>query len=308
MKSLPLIFALIYITLGNVKAQNQDAFPDFAPNKKDTILPWEMDDSVFTIQRKLFQTASKHLCQGDTIGAISLLEQYVKEFPKNVYIKTVKVRLGQLYTDLGNLSTAETILNSVLETLNNDEGFLFEVQSVGNCPPIIQGLFYPTKTNSNACIALNEIAMKRKNYKKALDYLVLSETKYFPSTECGNGSDMMKMMIEERFIKYFLTIGDTSSAIKRAMENLFISSQSNVILLRQLLLRNHTEKEVFDEVEKAISNVYFVKKSNENRIETPFSLFEYSINNLGRVYFSDVRELRESLKKDRIFQILKTGQ
>ena len=120
--------------------------------------------------------------------------------------------------------------------------------------------------------------MKRKNYKKALDYLVLSETTYFPYTGCGEGFYANKMIIEQHFIKYYLSIGDTVSAIKRAMENLIIdvgsiNSNNNALKLRQLLLKNHSEKELFDEVEKSISNIYFTNKE----LNKPFSALSFSV-------------------------------
>ena len=293
----------------SVKAQKvDDAFPDFTSGNEDSLY---LNPKIDTVnegkQFKILIEVNTSLCQGDTMTTINLLNQYTLDFPKSVMTKMVKVKTGQLYIDLGNLVMAETLFNSVLDMPVGNQGVLFYFEKKEICKPIFEFSNYK-EANSNACIALNYIEMKRRNYEKALDYLVLAETKYFPSTGCGNGDDMNRAIIQEHFIKYYLSIGDTTNAIKRAMGNLMIGNYSNALLLRQLLLRNHSEKQVVNEVERGILNVYFIKSSDNKRIKTPFSLFEYSIDDLGRCSFDDVREFRKSLMTYRSFKLLKTGK
>jgi hypothetical protein len=310
-------FIITIILASSVECSSQEAiddFPDFTKSKssvEDTTKIIEIDYSRVL---QLLNSATIRLCLKDTTKSIGLLNSYINEFADSGLDRLVKIKLGQLYTETGNLILAEETYNSVLSTKNTKNDFLVTPKDIENCKPLIKISEY-REAKSNACLGLYKLSMLRNDNKKALEYLNLSITKYFPYTGCGNGDETNELFINKHFVEYYASIGDTKMAINKALDMLLHDDNSRTSRevagqLRSLLLRKYTEKEIFEEIEKGISNIYRAKyiEKGEEKEKIYFTLFGRNIDRINIYSGSNEVEIRGYLRKFVNIKFLKEGK
>lgn len=289
---------------------NEDAFPDFSKpdDKQEEELKFDISRAI-----QLVNTAVVNLCEKDTAKTIELLSLFTDDYVNTGMDRLIGVKLGQLYAETNNLIAAEKAFMAVLSAglIKNNLG-VFSPKEIENCDVIIQPSNF-TKAKTMACIGLYHLEMKQKDYKKAHQYLVLANSKYFPITSCGNGIEMYLVQNNKYFVDYFLTIGDTLGAINQYLDFIFkdrdyANSKGNAMKLKHLLLKKYTQKEINEEIEKGISGIYKKKiiVKGEEKESIYFSLFDHLIDDTNFYYRKTIEgDIRISLRQNETLLILK---
>jgi tetratricopeptide (TPR) repeat protein len=293
MKLLTLILMLnISISTTCMAQVAEDAFPDFTTLNKDSINKIEEKDEIDIYKElQLIDSAATHLCEKDTAKTIELLSRFMGEFPNSGMDRFVGVKLGQLYTETGNFIEAEKAFNTVLSTnyLRRNSS-IFYPPEIENCDLMIDGRKFK-ETKANACFGLYDLEMRKKNYKKAYESLILANTVHLPYKECGNGIEMSIVNYNKYFVDYFLKTGDTTKAINQSFDIIFEDyrykvSKENVHILKGLLLKKYTQKAINNEIEKAISGLYKKRtiENGEEKEKIYFCLFGYCIDAINKTF------------------------
>ena len=270
----------------------EDAFPDFTNLKNDSINKTE-EGKVFDFDKayKLIDSASINLCEKDTAKTIELLSDFMNEYPYSGIDRLVGVKLGQLYTETGDFFEAEKVFYTVLSTTYlRKDATTFSSKEIENCALMIDGNKFK-EADANACFGLYYLMMKEKSYEKAYEYLILANTTYLPYKECGNGVEMSIINHNKYFVDYFLKTGDTTKAINKSLDIIledyrYRVSKENVGILRAVLLKKYTSKQINDEIEKGILSLYkkTIIENGEIKENIYFCLFGYFIDAINKEY------------------------
>ena len=166
----------------------------------------------------------------------------------------------------------------------------FSSKEIENCALMIDASKFK-ETEANACFGLYYLIMKEKSYEKAYEYLVLANTTYLPYKECGNGIEMSIINHNKYFVDYSLKTGNTTKAINKSLDIIledyrYRVSQENVGILRAVLLKKYTSKQINDEIKKGISELYkkTIIENGEIGENIYFCLFGYFIDAINKEF------------------------
>ena len=242
---------------------------------------------------ELIHKAAVSLCSNDTLRTIELMESYISEYggPES--------DLGP-YNTLGNIyyfGLHDTINAVRVWKLGLDAGRSNYFNSfIHKCG--LSKLAYQRANKADICVELARHFTHIGEYDEALAYLQLADTDHLPTYGgCANGMIMYRTMLTLHFATTFLAKGDTTHAMQRLVEY-FLSWESYsddvTLLLRDVLLKYHTQSQINDEVRQAIKTLTIVKRPNSDTEQARFTLFGHSTTTYSS---GTIRQARRSIRE-----------
>ncbi|MEM6963821.1 MAG: hypothetical protein AAF573_03580 [Bacteroidota bacterium] len=213
-------------------------------------------------------------------------EELMEEFPESdLYFRAMNNAASVSY-QLGDDQKAIKYYNSILGSRANDK----EEGGVGSGIMAEQYALY----KNGACKRLAEIYIERKEFKKAIKCIKLTE-KYPYRHFCGNAYATNDIYIATLYTRSYKGMGDIKRALNYSLPHIFdnglASNEELVELTVQILKENFDSENVVAEFEKACAEYYSEKKKRkkyewteyfitflDTKIELPFYELRYTEN------------------------------
>jgi len=203
---------------------------------------------------EFFEKGEKYYRDGKFEKSLSVFEKFVKKYPKDQGYPKAFYNTGIISLKLSDTNKAESIFKNILNSDFND--------LEGSGKGIMDNPYTLYKHNSSSL--LYGIYYNRKNYSKALDYLVMSDEKFKFYADCANAAVENDIETAISFSKCYSALGDTNKAIEVLMPYvfpvLFGGVKEAVNNLVPLLKSKYGEDEFEKEVDLMIDNIYFDKE------------------------------------------------
>jgi hypothetical protein len=229
---------------------------------------------------KLLDSAKILFCNSDTIGTITVLEEFRDHYPNDVMIMMTNKALANLYLIRGQPDLAlEKMKYAIYYKPTKYSSYNFKSDY---CSKILTGLNY-SEGKADLCISVSQLYLSQNNFDSSLYFLKLADYEYLPYKDCGNGTNMYRSFLSTYFADYYLKKGDTVNAINRLLD-FFMNTDGNTKLLtkklKSILLLKWTQKAITDEVNKGIRQIKFIKKKDDG-FEIYITLFGHTIKESG---------------------------
>lgn len=167
-----------------------------------------------SIVQKLFNQAEQKTSDSLYSEAINLYKIILRDYqPDPGTYGRVKYNLGYLYYYLDNISEAKKCFK---ELINADHSALSKKQKAGLIITELQPFH-----KHFASVQLAEIALKEKDYKLALYYIKLFETKFKYESYCGSANEDYRYYKLIMYARVSLGLGDTTKALDNLLPHLF---------------------------------------------------------------------------------------
>ena len=224
---------------------------------------------------KILDSASMSLCLGDTTNAIAILERIESSFPTGAVISISNQALAQLYLINRRIADAKQALNYALWYHPTDSVFFVKDREFDK---LIRTVRY-SSAKADICVLLSKLHLSEYNYDSSLYFLTLAEKQFLPYKDCGNGVNMYHSFLSTFFADHYLAVGDTTKAIVRLLDNLLnLDGDSKFVAqkLKKILLKNLTQREITQELNRARRAITF-SKIGEQEFSVSLSFFGYSV-------------------------------
>ena len=284
--------------------------PDFS-----TMSSAKLDSSKILSQKienqyALFiDSASQALCAQDTNLAIVFLKKYVESPTKNMYAQIYAYKIGILYLKMNQAEAAKKAFLYFLTMERRADYYDYSNFLACNkllwADNVIEGGF-----KYNACLRLSEMASVRQDFWEALTYLTWAAQKYPADYRgCANGYYLYKGQLNRKFADVYLSRKDTVKAVGYLLSILLDGEarpNKEVPLLKELLHKKYTKKQIILGINKGIASVRKVNIHGEYGIQSTLemTIFGQEVHWLMR-HSDDIEGIKSDLKNDRYLRQLK---
>jgi tetratricopeptide (TPR) repeat protein len=229
---------------------------------------------------QLIDSAKNALCKNDTIKAVKLLEKIEQLYPTDMAILCTNQVLAELYIAAGRVDEAK---NKLL--------YAFYYSPVNNtvytktetCNTALSDFSFP-RAKADLCVSLSRFYLNQQQFDSSLYFLNLADGDFLPYRNCGNGMISYRSYLSTCFADYYLSVSDTTKAIRRLMDFLLKTDGNTTLLtqkLKTILLSKWTQSEISQEIDKGLKKLKFSKGDQDDEIVISFTMFGYTINERG---------------------------
>ena len=313
-KTILFLLTILCLTV-TINAYGQsNSYPDFSAMSSAKLDSVEVLSQKIENQYALFvDSASQALCALDTSSAIVFLKKYVESPTKSFYTDIYAYKIGILYLKMNQVEAAKKAFLYFLsmEKKRGDVNLFDDRNKIIMCNKflwtdnVIGGGF-----KYNACLRLSEMASVRQDFWEALTYLTWAAQKYPADYRgCANGYYLYKGQLNRKFADVYLARKDTVRAVGYLLSVLLDGEahpNKEVPLLKELLHKKYTKKQIILGINKGISSVREVNIHGEYGVQNilEMTIFGQEVHWLMR-HSDDIEGIKSDLKKDRFLGQLK---
>lgn len=251
----------------------------------------------------MLQDAKTVFCQGDTAGAISLLEKIGQQYPSDALVMYANKALARLCIIKGQ---AELAKDKLLYALYYSPSNAPVINLSKECTNLIS-TDLPDRLRADICVVLSQLYQGRQQYDSAFYYLKLADSDLLPYRDCGNGIEMYRSYLSGLFADHYLSTGDTTSAINRLLDYMLNpngNTKQLIAKLKPLLLQKWTQQEINRQIDYAIRNPVYTEIA-DNEYNIAFTLFGHTIS---EHWYSKTRDTRKIYSENKGFQLLRNSK
>ena len=314
-KILLYLLTVLCLTVTTNAYGQSDSYPNFSAMSSAKL------DSAKALNQKIEQqyalfidSASQALCALDTNLTIVFLKKYVESPTKSFYADIYAYKIGIMYLKMNEPEAAKKAFLYFLnmEKKRGDGDLFDDRRKIVGCNKF---LWFSNEISYggfryNACLRLSEMALERQNFWEALTYLTWAAQKY-PADDrgCANGYYLYKGELNRRFADVYLARKDTVKAVGYLLSILLDGEarpNKEVPLLKELLHKKYTKKQIISGINKGIASVRKVNIHGEYGVQNTLemTIFGQEVHWLMR-HSDDIEGIKSDLKKDKYLEQLK---
>lgn len=268
---------------------------------------------VFTVTGKalgqdsfaLIDSAVHAFNEKDTGRTIRYLEAYVHIYPESWIAWLANVRLAGFYKKQYRYDSAMARLTCALQSPFKYNYEQYPPDSSGEA---LLSYWKWFRGRGDVFADLGDLYTRIREPEKALACFKKADSCYHRSnTGCGNDFRSRQTYLSIKYADWYISAGDTSSAINRLLEYCFWGEDHSPEAIRKLcplLLSRYTASAILKEFERGVAHSYgkneWAAGKKVKRIH--FSLFGYHYQS---VPMESAEELRKYLPNGRGYQLLK---
>jgi tetratricopeptide (TPR) repeat protein len=213
---------------------------------------------------ELFEQASGYYYDGEYDSALLIYKKiYKKGKGDESLIAKSHYNMADIYFEKADYKKAKGIF---LEILATD----YDEMDKGGIGEGIMGEPYALYKN-NSCKILAEIALKEKDYSKALEYTGLFDKVYPYRHFCGNEYAANDIYVAYTYARCYEGLGDTSQAIAVLLPECFFNAYANneiaVKLATRLIKEKYSAEELQEQLKKAVMSIHSrIEGNGKNKI------------------------------------------
>lgn len=261
---------LIFVVFGLCQAQAQKM-------KKDEV--------AFEAALKLFE-------EDKTYEGIDALNDFIKNYPLSKLRPWAHFDIGVAYYSVGELKSAADVFLEILDMGYNEHG-----------PNNLMEPYALYKHNSARYLA--DISLLVKEWDDAERYIIMFDKEFPYQHFCGNEWAAYDLMKATMLARLHEGQGRIDEAVRDLAPHIFpnglASNEEVVSLLKEILQRNYSEREILTELESSLNTIRVVTKRKTSK--TVFTLFGAEVDITGGYFLSEEKypEPMEVIKSSPLF-------
>lgn len=279
---------------------------------------------LYPVQYSYLDSANVNYCRGNVRASIGYLEDFLKNYPKDVLSVEAAFCLGEIYQAEKDYALAIPLYHSVLNSKDSSRERMWENYTQGRkYQPNFDTLFpvndfeertcfqlvesgSPIDMKYRSCMDLYEIYLNMNVFDSCLTYLEIARNEYMPNYGgCVNGMRMELAFIANKEAQVYLLKRDTSNAIKGLLSTILYdegeSSRAAHKTLIELIHIKYSKSEIDQVLDEAIQSAHYASKNGYK--QPVFFIFGHEIR-IWAWEESD-EKLREWLRKNPYLQKLR---